>query len=266
MEQFLFRVKLVGFFLCFTLLCEAKVKLPALISDGMVLQREQNVRVWGWADPNESVTINFRKKKYTTQADAEGNWTITLPPTKAGGPYTMYINELEIKNVLMGDVYLCSGQSNMELPINRVTDLYQEEVEAYTNPSIRYVKVPLKYDFNNPLEDIDQIVWKELNPTNAMQFSALAYFFAQKIYEDSKTPVGVINSSVGGSPVEAWISEEGLKPFPKYLNERDLYRSDEENTSARNAECMKNDRWNKLLNKSEAGLHDSVNWFRSHYK
>lgn len=258
-------LKLVCLALCFTQLCEARVKLPTLISDGMVLQREQNIQVWGSADPGESVTVDFRKKKYTTQADAGGNWTVTLPPTKAGGPYTMTINDIEIKNILIGDVYLCSGQSNMELPINRVTDMFLAEVEAYSNPMIRYVKVPLNYNFHGPLADINPAQWKELNPRDAMQFSALCYFFGKTMYEKNKIPVGMISSAVGGSPVEAWISEEGLKPFPKYLSERDLYQSDEYISTIRNTDRIKNMRWSTILYKNDPGLHEPVKWFDAAY-
>ncbi|NDV81935.1 sialate O-acetylesterase [Bacteroides sp. 51] len=265
MVNVLFKVKIICFILCFTQLCEAKVKLPALISDGMVLQREQNIRVWGSADAGESVTVNFLKKKYTTQADAAGNWQVALPPTKAGGPYTMTINELEIKNILIGDVYLCSGQSNMELPIYRVTDMFRAEVEAYTNPMIRHIKVPLSYNFHGPQADINPADWKELNPTDAMQFSALAYFFAKAMYEKNKIPVGLINSAVGGSPVEAWISKEGLKSFSKYLNESELYQSDELIASIRNTERLQSKRWNEVLYKNDAGLHESTKWFEAGY-
>lgn len=261
MVNVLFKVKFVCFILCFTQLCGAKVKLPALISDGMVLQREQNIRVWGSADAGESVTVKFLKKKYTTQAGADGNWVVTLPPTKAGGPHTMTVNEIEIKNILIGDVYLCSGQSNMELPIYRVTDMFSEEVAAYTNPMIRHIKVPLSYNFHAPQADINPASWKELNPTDAMQFSALGYFFAKEMYKKNKIPVGLINSAVGGSPVEAWISEEGLKPFPKYLSERDLYQSDELIASIRNTESIQRNRWNQVLYKSDTGLHEPTRWF-----
>lgn len=265
MVKVLLKVNLVSFILCFTLLCEAKVKLPALISDGMVLQREQHIQVWGTADPNESVTVDFRKKKYNTQADAEGNWKVTLPPTKVGGPYTMKVNDIEIQNILIGDVYLCSGQSNMELPVSRVTDMFRAEVEAYTNPMIRHIKVPLSYNFHAPQTNMKPASWKELNPENAMQFSALAYFFAQEMYVKNKIPVGLINSSVGGSPVEAWISEEGLKPFPKYLNERDLYLSDDYIAAIRHMEQYHNKQWNSVLYKSDAGLHQSPKWFETSY-
>lgn len=112
----------------------------------------------------------------------------------------MLINDIEIKDILIGDVWLCSGQSNMELPISRVTDMFREEVEAYTNPMIRYIKIPLTYNFQQPQTDIPPVSWMALTQENVMSFSALAYFFAKDLYAHTKVPVGVINSSVGVHP------------------------------------------------------------------
>lgn len=217
---------LVFFILCLTPQCEAKVTLPALVSDGMVLQHGRPVNVWGTAHPGEAVTVSFLKKKTQTVADPQGNWQVTLPAMKPGGPYVMTINELQLKDILVGDVWLCSGQSNMELPVSRVLDLFRAEAEADSNPMIRHIKVPLTYNFHAPQKTISGATWRELTPQNAMSFSALAYFFAKEWVAKTNIPVGLINSSVGGSPVEAWISEEGLKEFPQYLNDKQMYESD----------------------------------------
>lgn len=194
----------------------------------MVLQRGEPVNIWGTADPDETVDITFLKKKYKTVADVQGNWKVTLPILKAGGPYTMAINDIELKDILIGDVWVCSGQSNMELPVSRVTDRFRDEISTDSNyPMVRYIKTPLLYNFHAPQADIPGISWQAMTPENVMPFSALAYFFAKDVYQKTKVPVGIINSSVGGSPVEAWISEEGLKPFPYYLNEKRIYESDD---------------------------------------
>jgi sialate O-acetylesterase len=177
----------------------------------------------------------------------------------------MTINEVEIRNIVVGDVYLCSGQSNMELPISRVMDMFREEVAAYSNPMIRHIKVPLAYDFHGPRQAFGPAAWKELNPEDALHFSALAYFFAKAMYEKHRIPIGLINSAVGGSPVEAWISAEGLKPFPKYLNEAALYQSDELIASMQRMEGMQHNRWNEVLYQSDAGRHEPTPWFDSAY-
>lgn len=261
-----FRLVFGCFMLSLAHLCEAKVKLPAFFSDGMVLQREQAVSLWGKADVGEKVTVIFRNETYQARADQNGEWSILLSPTKAGGPYDMTVNEMRIQNILIGDVYLCSGQSNMELPVSRVLDLYQEEVNSYSNPMIRHLKVPLSYDFHQPQDDIKPTSWQELNPQNALQFSALAYFFAQEMYAKNGIPVGLINSSVGGSPVEAWISEEKLKPFPKYLNEGSLYKSDAYIASVRETEQMRRMLWHNILYGNDKGMQAPLKWYDSAYK
>ena len=144
----------VAVLLCFctALQTDAKVKLPALISDGMVLQREQPVKVWGTADAGERVSVTFMKKKYAATADNNGQWNVTLPPMKAGGPYLMQINDIKLNDILIGDVWLCSGQSNMELPVSRVTDMFAAEISEYSNERIRQIIVPKVYNFHAPQE------------------------------------------------------------------------------------------------------------------
>ncbi len=134
---------------------EAKVTLPQLVSDGMVLQRDREITLWGSADPGETITIQFLNQTFGTTADALGKWKTILPPQQAGGPFQMSVNDILVSNILIGDVWLCSGQSNMELPVSRVMDLYRAEVEQYSNPMIRHLKVPLAYNFHHPLDESD---------------------------------------------------------------------------------------------------------------
>ena len=265
-KYWFYKVGLVVVFLCFALLGEAKVKLPALVSDGMVLQRGEPVNIWGMADPDETVSIIFQKKKYKTVADAQGNWKVSLPALKAGGPYTMIINDIELKDILVGDVWVCSGQSNMELPVSRVTDRFRDEISADSDyPMVRYIKTPLLYNFHAPQTDIPGIFWKPMTPENVMSFSALVYFFTKDYFQKTKVPVGIINSSVGGSPVEAWISEEGLKPFPYYLNEKRIYESDDLVESMKKEESKKSSAWNVTLYQGDKGMHETIPWYAAGY-
>lgn len=264
---------------CATSMVEAKVKLPALISDGMVLQREQPVKVWGTADAGESVQVKFLKHAapagvkggklkaaYTATADADGKWSIVLPAMKAGGPYIMQVNEIELKDILVGDVWLCSGQSNMELPVARVAEMFREEIAAYENTDIRQLKVPSIFNFHAPQQDLPQhVAWKPLTRENVMNFSALAYFFAKAKYEKDGIPVGLINSSWGGTPVEAWISEEGLKEFPKYVNDKRQYEDDAYLKSIKQTEGLNFYRWNLSLYRGDAGLHEATPWYAADY-
>ena len=265
--------------LCATSMVDAKVKLPALISDGMVLQREQPIKVWGTADAGESVQVKFLKNAtptgvkggklkvaYTVTADANGRWTLTLPAMKPGGPYILQVNDIELKDILVGDVWLCSGQSNMELPVSRVTDMFRDEIAAYENTNIRQLKVPNIFNFHAPQTDLpDYVAWKPLTQENVMNFSALGYFFAKAMYEKNNIPVGLINSSWGGTPVEAWISEEGLEEFPKYIIDKRQYEDDAYLKSIKQTEGLSFYRWNTSLYQGDAGLHEATPWYAANY-
>lgn len=252
-------------YLCATSWADAKVKLPALISDGMVLQREQSVKVWGTADAGESITVKFQKKSYHATADVNGRWSIMLPPLKAGGPFPMQVNDIKLNDILVGDVWLCSGQSNMELPVRRVMDMFSQEILSYNNEKIRHILIPQEYNFHAPQEELSATGWKTLTQENVMDFSALAYFFAKEMYEKTGIPVGLINSSWGGTPVEAWISEEGLKEFPLYINSKRLYEDDAYCSHIKKLEGENFYRWNLSLYRGDAGLHESIPWYAANY-
>jgi sialate O-acetylesterase len=187
----------------------------------MVLQRDTRVNIWGWASVNEKINISFENKKYKTTADANGKWLITLSPMKAGGPYTMNIdasNHLVINSILIGDVWLCSGQSNMVHQMILHRELYEDDIANANNPDIRQFWVPNITDLQKPQDDLPSGYWKAANPQDVLQFSAVAYFFAKTIYQKYHVPIGLINSSFGGPGIEAWISEEGLKDFRSVIN------------------------------------------------
>lgn len=237
---------------------QAEVKLSRLISNGMVLQRDVPLKIWGWANANEKVVVKFCGKTFETVANANGDWLIKLPATKAGGPYEMEVNSIKISNILMGDVWLCSGQSNMEYPMNRLTDRYANEIKNCTNTKIRQFKVPTKFDFTTPLNDYSSGTWDEVNPKTILNFSAVAYFFASELYAKYKVPVGIINATLGGSPAEAWVSAEGLKEFPQYLAEAEKYANNEFVTKLRKDEQKASSDWYASLNSSDKGLQQ--NW------
>lgn len=242
-------------------LSQAKVSLPKLISDGMVLQRNTPLLIWGSAEPGENIYIKFKKKKYETVADANGKWRINLPEMKAGGPYSMQINDIVLNDILIGDVYLCSGQSNMELPVNRVMDKFASEVNGYENNSIRYVKVPYSYDFSEKQDDVKTVSWKAMNKEKIMGYSAICYFFSRIMQEKTGVPVGIINSSWGGTPVEAWISEEGLKDFPAYINQKAMYEDNELVALIKKMENERGNAWRNQLYRSDAGIHSDIPWY-----
>lgn len=197
----------------------AEVRLPQLVSDGMVLQRDAPLKIWGWASPGEKIQLKFQGKTYQTTASAEGKWSIPMRSQKAGGPYTMDINasnKIVLKDILIGDVWFCSGQSNMALPMERVKEKFADEVSKVNYPQIRNFFIPTASDVGRVHEDLPPGKWIPALPEQILSFGAVSYFFAKDIHTRYKVPIGIINSSVGGTPIQAWTSEEGLKQIPQY--------------------------------------------------
>ena len=207
--------------LCILQAINSQVRLPRLVRDSMILQRDANIKIWGWATKDEKVTIKFNSKSFKTTAGKDGKWLIQLSPMKAGGPYTMEIsasNKISLKDILIGDVWICSGQSNMVHQIELHSVRYAKEIEEANYPEIRHFWIPTMTDLQKPHDDLPTGYWKSANPLDVRQFSAIAYFFARMIYEKYHVPIGLINASVGGTPIEAWTSEEGLKDFSSLIN------------------------------------------------
>ena len=189
----------------------AEVRLPSIIGDNMVLQQGMKVRIWGKADAGEHVTVTFEKQSVNTVADQQGRWQVWLGPLKAGGPFELTIkgkNVLTIRNVLVGEVWICSGQSNMEWPL--VNTVNGPEAVAQANyPEIRLFTVAHKTS-ESALDEV-QGHWVVTTPEDAANFSGVGYFFGREIYQHLKAPIGLINSSWGGTPAEAWTSAEALR-------------------------------------------------------
>ena len=203
------------------------VRLPVLISDGMVLQRDTKINIWGWASPGEKVRVRFSNKTFSTVTDSNGNWKVILAPMKPGGPYTMEVkanNSIIIKDILIGDVWFCSGQSNMVLTMERVKEKYPDDIASANFPEIRNFFISPESDVLSVHNDLPPGKWISVSPENVLGFGAVAFFFARNIYEEYKIPVGIINSSVGGTPVEAWISEEGLNEFPQLIGRIESFK------------------------------------------
>lgn len=239
----------------------SQIRVPRLISDSMVLQRETNIKLWGWASADEKIQLEFKQKIYIAVASKEGKWTIQLPPQKAGGPYEMTFsasNKIVLKNILFGDVWMCGGQSNMDLTMERVREKYSGIISNANNSNIRQFKVPFKFDFEKPNDDFESGKWISVNPENILEFSAVAYFFANEIYTKYKVPIGLINSVLGGSPAEAWISEDGIKIIPDYYNEAQKFKDKKLIEEIESKDKTINDNWYNLVNSTDDGLKN--NW------
>ncbi|MBL7740808.1 MAG: sialate O-acetylesterase [Chitinophagaceae bacterium] len=195
----------------------AQIRLPRLVKDSMILQRDTKVKIWGWASANEKVTVKFNGKTYKTKTGDNGKWSVLLSPMKAGGPYTMDIignTRILLKEILIGDVWICSGQSNMVHQMNIHDVTYAKDIADANYPQIRQFWIPTLTNLQGPQDNLPTGYWKPAIDEEVRPFSAVAYFFAKKIYEKYHVPIGLINASVGGTPIEAWTSEEGLKEFP----------------------------------------------------
>jgi sialate O-acetylesterase len=215
-----FRLVLAVFPLCFLLLpatrLSADVRLPGLFTEHMVLQQQRSVPIWGWADPGEPVTVSFRGRTAKTVATADGRWSVLLRRQDAGGPFTLLVagnNQIVLTNVLVGEVWIASGQSNMEWPMHRTFDP-AEAIAASANPQIRLFTVP-KRKANEPAADVDSR-WVECTPATVRDFSAVAYYFGRDLQQARQVPVGLIHTSWGGSPAEVWIQHEMLAANPEY--------------------------------------------------
>jgi sialate O-acetylesterase len=196
----------------------ANIRLPQLVGDRMVLQRDTKLKIWGWAGPGEKVSIVFNGKEGNAITNAEGRWLVLLPAMKAGGPFSMTIkgiNTITLQDILIGDVWFCSGQSNMVLPMERVKEKYPDDIANADYPQIRNFFVPPLADVGKIHDDLPVGKWMAADPKNVLGFGAASYFFARDIYLKYHIPIGIINSSVGGTPIEAWIGEDGFDSFPQ---------------------------------------------------
>ena len=239
---------------------EAAVSLHQLFQSGMVLQRGKAIPVWGKADANETVTVVFNKKQYRAVADAEGRWRIDLPKMKAGGPYTLEVSgaagePVTLTDVLIGDVWLCSGQSNIDVHIERVYPQYADEIDNYENTQIRLFRVQNDTDTHGPRTDIKPtaINWKPLNKQNAWPFSAVGYFLGKRMFQETGVPQGIIVNSWGGTPIEAWISADSLRrDYPMLLKRTAMFQNDEYVKAQSRANAEANRQWDFLLNQADA--------------
>ena len=196
----------------------ADVRLPALFSDGCVLQRERPVTVWGWGDPGERVQVSIDDQRHTTIADARGNWSVLLAALDPGAPRSLYVrgrNTLTVEDVLVGDVWVCAGQSNMAWPLRKAGSAARE-VAAAGHPGLRLFHVP-RAASSAPLADV-RSRWKRATPEHAADFSALAFFFGRELHRSLDVPMGLIVAAWGGTRAEAWMSLDmfGREPAPLF--------------------------------------------------
>jgi sialate O-acetylesterase len=231
----------------------AEVRVPALIGDNMVVQQGRKVRFWGWGQPGERVTVTLAGKTARAVTDAQGRWQTFIGPLKAGGPFTLAIagtNTLNFTNVLVGEVWVCSGQSNMEWPLAQATGGMQAAAEA-NNPEMRLFTVQKKTSAT-PLDDV-QGRWVVASPQTAPTFSAVGFFFGRELYQRLKVPVGLIHSSWGGTPAEAWTSPAMLASLPELKPIIERYERDRNDPNLGRDYAEKMAVWQRTFTQQDPG-------------
>ncbi|NSL88004.1 sialate O-acetylesterase [Chitinophaga sp. Mgbs1] len=197
--------------LAIVLRVSANVTLPAFFTDGMVLQRNQPLYIWGWSDKHEKVTVRFRQQQQSVKAGSDGRWMVKLQPEAAGGPFALTVsgkNTIALKDVLVGEVWICSGQSNMEFQVKDVTNA-AAEIKNAGYPEIREFTVK-RMVAKEPQQDVMPGAWLPATTAHVAEYSAVSYFFARELFQRLHVPVGLIHTSWGGTQVEAWISKAGF--------------------------------------------------------
>ncbi len=210
------------FMLLITAQLSAQLKLPSFFADNMVLQRDTYNHVWGWAQPDKKVSLSFGGKQYQTYADRNGNWSLFVDPMKAGKVGSMQIQseneQLQIKNILCGEVWVCSGQSNMEWTMSLCNQTYRKEISSASNDNIRFL-VAERAVAVQPKTDLKlSRSWSSIDSNSIKDCSAVAYWYAKTLQQQLNVPIGLVVSSWGGTQAQAWTSIEGLHDFPHYTS------------------------------------------------
>jgi sialate O-acetylesterase len=241
------------------------IYLPPVFSDNMVLQQKEPVNIWGKASPGGEVTVMFNGSEKSAVAGPDSTWKVTIGPLEAGGPFELKVageDTITFKNVLVGEVWICSGQSNMEMPLNLWGDRkYEHEIQTADYPDLRLMTV--KNTFS--LEPVDKLnlseKWEPCTPQNAGEFSAVGYFFAKELHQRLKVPVGIIHSSWGGTPVQAWTPADAMLRINEFTDEIKALETFKQNEQRLWKEYyLKIDKWKKGLDTLYAAKIGKVTW------
>jgi sialate O-acetylesterase len=245
------------------------IKMPYFFSDNMVLQRQKPIQLWGTASPKSSFSIDFNGEKKNIKAGSNGDWKVTFPALEAGGPYEIKVmsdSAFSFKNVMIGDVWLCSGQSNMEWPVSKVFNASYELRNADL-PQIRSFTVAREIS-TNPQNNTTKALWQTCTPENAASFSAVAYFFAKKIYKTQHIPIGIIHTSWGGTFIEPWIGLKSMNEHPDFKELADKfnakYKGNNSLEMSQQRFAKDSQNWLENLQKADSGFVEK--WYSPAYK
>lgn len=246
-------------FFLLSLSAQAAVRLPRLFSDGAVLQRGRPVNVWGWAEAGESVTVQLGRQQAVAVAAADGRWQVTLSAQKAGGPYTLTATAASgsatVQDVWLGDVWLCSGQSNIDVNLERVHPQYPQEIDQDATDRVRLLRVENEAALDGPRDDVRSSGWKTLSRDNAWHFSAVGYFLGKRMAQQTGVVQGVVQSSWGGTPIEAWLPIDTMQVIdPRGAAQSRLYADAELVRLANAANGRSAQQWRQLLEQMDPGV------------
>ena len=240
------------------------LKPCAIFGDMMIIQRNKPVKVFGECESGREVGVKLGPDKANCLADEAGSWEVVLPAIPAGGPYNLEIRsggeKIIYKDILIGDLWLCSGQSNMTLTFDRLKYKYPEDISTINNPAIRMFTVPDAFEFKGPKNDLPGGEWLEAGPDTILRFSGAAYYFGQFLQEDIKVPIGLIVAAIGGTPIQSWMSEEAMAGFPQYMKEMPRLKDDEYLRNFMASEQKLVDDWQAEADAKDAGNSKDSPW------
>ena len=234
----------------------------------MVIQRRKRIHIWGWDEPGSTVTVLLDNLTSSAVTDEKGRFDAYIPARESGGPYELVVSDVRgekivVRDVMIGIVWFCTGQSNMELPIARVRDRYPYLAETEENSAVRTFKIIEDTDFSAPLEELHSGTWSHVSKETIMDFSATGYFFADRLQKLTGTTVGFINASLGGSRISSWMSRQMLEGYDELLETADRYADKDFRESVANKNVIQSLRWRESLDKLDRGLKE--NWKEPEY-
>lgn len=237
---------------------ESALKLHQLFSHGMIIQRDKEITIKGYTGQSGTLTIRLGQHETSLDIKEPGTWSAHLPPLSAGGPYTLELSLAEdkivLEDILIGDLWLCSGQSNMQLTMARLLLFYPEEKNQAEYPEVRFFNVPERYDLQHPCSDFNDGSWLSASKENLEQFSGVAWYFARKIQQRLDVPVGIISSAIGGTPIQSWMSEEVLKDFPEDYNKLQRFKDPAYLKEVEEKDIQQSDAWFREAGEKDPGF------------
>lgn len=241
-----------------------ELSIKGIYADGMVLQRNTTNCIFGDAEPSSKVTLKFRKENKTVKADKVGRWKIEFNPGAEGGPFELTVESgsqiLTFKEVYVGEVWVNSGQSNAQLPMERMRYSYQEDFALPANPEIRMITIPITFAFDGEKDSVQNPTWVCASPEHLGEMSGTGYFFAKKLNQELGVPVGIINASQGGSPISAWMNKAALYNLPNentFISLLEKYENPEAVKAKQKEDFDNHENWEKLIRSTDKGILES---------